>query len=310
MAENPTSLSPTRGDVYLVFGLAVASVIFAVLYVTTGYWPFQAPLWVLCLASVAVTVPLIWRRRYPSQVAWIQTAIFVTAQFGGAMEPGVTQIILFMGVYSIGAWQSNRRAALVSRTLLCTAIFIYLVASVLFQSNGLSDMTVLQVTASFGVSLLTNIAYFGGAWLFGNRAWNQRLLLDELLSANAEVRCQEQQLTRQALDLERVRIARELHDGIAHHITGVGIHAAAARRSLEKNPDKARESSKPSNPPPEKPSMNCVRSSTPSGTRTTRAPVSTTRRATPASATFPNSSTPHVDRDSRSTLSRSVSRDR
>ena len=50
-------------------------------------------------------------------------------------------------------------------------------------------MTVLQVTASFGVSLLTNIAYFGGAWLFGNRAWNQRLLLDELLSANAEVRC-------------------------------------------------------------------------------------------------------------------------
>lgn len=244
MAENPTSLSPTRGDVYLVFGLAVASVIFAVLYVTTGYWPFQAPLWVLCLASVAVTVPLIWRRRYPSQVAWIQTAIFVTAQFGGAMEPGVTQIILFMGVYSIGAWQSNRRAALVSRTLLCTAIFIYLVASVLFQSNGLSDMTVLQVTASFGVSLLTNIAYFGGAWLFGNRAWNQRLLLDELLSANAEVRCQEQQLTRQALDLERVRIARELHDGIAHHITGVGIHAAAARRGLEKNPDKARESLK------------------------------------------------------------------
>ena len=55
---------------------------------------------------------------------------------------------------------------------------------------------------------------------------------------------QERQLTSQALDLERVRIARELHDGIAHHITGVGIHAAAARRSLEKNPDKARESLK------------------------------------------------------------------
>lgn len=244
MAENPTSLRPTRGDVYLVLGLAVASVIFAVLYVTTGYWPFKAPLWVLCLASVAVTVPLIWRRRYPSQVAWIQTAIFVGAQIGGAMEPGVTQIILFMGLYSVGAWQSNRRAALVSRALLCTAILIYLVASMFFQSNGLSDMTVLQVAASFGVSLLTNVAYFGGAWLFGNRAWNQRLLLDELRSANAEVRCQEQQLTRQALDLERVRIARELHDGIAHHITGVGIHAAAARRSLEKNPDKARESLK------------------------------------------------------------------
>lgn len=244
MEENPTSLRPTRGDVYLVLALAAASVVFAVLYVTTGYWPFKVPLWVLCLASVGVTVPLIWRRRYPSQVAWIQTAIFVGAQISGAMEPGVTQIILFMGVYSIGAWQSNRRAALVSRTLLCTAIFIYLVASVFFQSNGLANMTVLQVAASFGVSLLTNVAYFGGAWIFGNRAWSQRNLFNELRSANAEVRSQEQQLTRQALDLERVRIARELHDGIAHHITGVGIHAAAARRSLEKNPDKARESLK------------------------------------------------------------------
>ena len=58
------------------------------------------------------------------------------------------------------------------------------------------------------------------------------------------MREQEQQLTRQALDLERVRIARELHDGVAHHIAGVGIHAAAARRSLEKNPDKAKESLK------------------------------------------------------------------
>ncbi|MGO1264111.1 MAG: DUF7134 domain-containing protein, partial [Brevibacterium aurantiacum] len=227
MAESPTSLRPTRGDVYLVIALAAGSVVFAILYVTTGYWPFKAPLWVLCLASVAVTVPLIWRRRHPSQVAWTQTAIFVGAQIGGAMEPGVTQIILFMGVYSIGAWQSNRRSALVSRALLCTAIFIYLVASVFFQSNGLSDMTVLQITASFGVSLLTNVTYFGGAWLFGDRAWKQRLILDDLRSANAEVRAQEQQLTRQALDLERVRIARELHDGIAHHITGVGIHAAA-----------------------------------------------------------------------------------
>ena len=72
---------------------------------------------------------------------------------------------------------------------MCTAIFIYLVASVFFQSNGLSDMTVLQITASFGVSLLTNVAYFGGAWLFGDRAWKQRLILDDLRSANAEVRC-------------------------------------------------------------------------------------------------------------------------
>ena len=86
---------------YLVLALAVASVIFAILYNTTSYWPFKAPLWVICLDSVVVTFPLIWSRRFPSQIAWIQTTIFVTAQVRDVMEPGVTQIIIFMGVYAI-----------------------------------------------------------------------------------------------------------------------------------------------------------------------------------------------------------------
>ncbi|MDN5877820.1 MAG: sensor histidine kinase [Brevibacterium sp.] len=244
MAENSTPLRPTRGDVYLVLALAAASIVFAVLYNTTGYWPFKGPLWLICLMSMLVTLPLLWRRRCPSQMALVQTAIFVTAQSLSIMEPGVTQIIVFMGVYSVGAWQSNRRVAFISRLLLSVGIFVYLIVSTTMQFTALGDMTVLQFAAASAVSFLINVAFFGGAWLFGNRSWNQRRLVDELRAADAEVRCQEQKLTRQALDLERVRIARELHDGIAHHITGVGIHAAAARRSLEKNPDRARESLK------------------------------------------------------------------
>ncbi|GAA1860152.1 sensor histidine kinase [Brevibacterium marinum] len=244
MAENSTSQTPTRTDVYLVLALAAASIVFAVLYNTTSYWPFKGPLWLICLMSVLVTLPLIWRRRYPSQTAWIQAAVFVTAQALEIMEPGVTQIIVFMGVYAVGAWQRNRRAAFISRLLLCVGIFVYLFVSMILQFESFTDMTVLQFAAGSAVTFLVNVAFFGGAWLFGNRAWSQRRILNELRSANAEIRSQEQQLTNQALDLERVRIARELHDGIAHHITGVGIHAAAARRSLEKNPDKARESLK------------------------------------------------------------------
>lgn len=244
MTDNETSLSPTKGDVYLTIILAVASMVFSVLYTATGNWPFEAPLWVLWLSSAAVSLPLIWRRRYPSQVAWTQAVVFVTAQVFSAIEPGVTQIILFMGLYSVGAWQSNRRAAFISRILYCLGIFLYLNLALAFQINDLSGMTALQIAAGFGINVLVNVAYFGGAWLFGNRAWNQRLLLAELRAANEEVRRQGERLADQALDLERVRIARELHDGVAHHIAGVGIHAAAARRSLTKNPDKAAESLK------------------------------------------------------------------
>ncbi|MGO2642653.1 DUF7134 domain-containing protein, partial [Brevibacterium aurantiacum] len=207
MAENSESLKPTKGDVYLVLALAAASVVFAILYNTTSYWPFKGPLWLICLMSVVVTLPLIWRRRFPSQMAWIQTTIFVTAQVLEVMEPGVTQIIIFMGVYAVGAWQSNRKAAFISRLLLCVGIFVYLIVSTALQFKEMGDMTVLQFAAASGVSFLINIAFFGGAWLFGNRAWKQRRLLEELRSANEEVRSQERQLTSQALDLERVRIA-------------------------------------------------------------------------------------------------------
>lgn len=233
---------PNRSDLWLVAALTVGSLIFAVLYEGSGFWEFKAPLWVVCVLSIAVTVPLLWRRRFPNFVAWLITTLYVTAQILQMMEPGVSQIVLFTSVYAIGAFRYSQRAAFISRCLLCLAILIYVIVSAALQFQDLGDLTFVQFAAATGVTFLINTVFFGGAWLFGNRAWKQRRLLEELRAANEEVREQEQQLTRQALDLERVRIARELHDGVAHHIAGVGIHAAAARRSLEKNPDKAKES--------------------------------------------------------------------
>src|SRR5699024_10507294 len=126
--------------------------------------------------------------------------------------------------------------------LLCLAVFVYVVVSAALQFRDLGEMTFVQFAAATGVTFLINAVFFGGAWLFGNRAFGRRRLLADLQAADAEVREQEQRLTEQALELERVRIARELHAGVAHRTAGVGIHAAAARRSLERNPDKAKES--------------------------------------------------------------------
>ncbi|MCU4297513.1 sensor histidine kinase [Brevibacterium permense] len=238
--ESPTRT--TRGDVYIVVALAVSSVLFAVLYSASSIEILNAPLWASALASVLLTAPLLYRRRYPSQSAFVICLVYSVALVNSAMEIGVSQIILFLGIYSIGPWQRSRRVAFWSRLLLCIGMAVLFTVSLTVQFRALGDFTVLQFAASGGVSFLTNVAFFGGAWVFGNRAWKQRKLMADLRAANDEVREQEQQLARQAVDLERVRIARELHDGVAHHIAGVGIHAAAARRSLERNPDKAKES--------------------------------------------------------------------
>ncbi|MGO3023233.1 MAG: histidine kinase [Brevibacterium sp.] len=242
MTEDEEAIRTTKGDVYIVIGLAVSSMLFAVLYSASSIQVLKAPLWVCCLASVLLTVPLLYRRRYPSQSAFVICLVYSVALVNSAMEIGVSQIVLFMGIYSIGPWQRSRRVAFWSRLLLCIGMAVLFAVSLTVQYRALGDFTILQFAASGGVSFLTNVAFFGGAWIFGNRAWKQRRLMADLRAANDEVREQEQRLTRQALDLERVRIARELHDGVAHHIAGVGIHAAAARRSLDRNPDKAKES--------------------------------------------------------------------
>lgn len=242
MTEDQAPVRTTKSDVYIVIGLAVSSMLFAVLYSASSIQVLKAPLWACCLASVLLTAPLLYRRRFPTQSAFAICLVYSVALVNSAMEIGVSQIVLFMGIYSIGQWQRSRKVAFWSRLLLCIGMAILFTVSLTVQYRALGDFTLLQFAASGGVSFLTNVAFFGGAWLFGNRAWKQRKLMAELRAANEEVREQEQQLTRQALDLERVRIARELHDGVAHHIAGVGIHAAAARRSLEKNPAKAKES--------------------------------------------------------------------
>ncbi|WP_429860935.1 sensor histidine kinase [Brevibacterium spongiae] len=242
MTEDQAPVRTTKSDVYIVIGLAVSSMLFAVLYSASSIQVLKAPLWACCLASVLLTAPLLYRRRFPTQSAFAICLVYSVALVNSAMEIGVSQIVLFMGIYSIGQWQRSRKVAFWSRLLLCIGMAILFTVSLTVQYRALGDFTLLQFAASGGVSFLTNVAFFGGAWLFGNRAWKQRKLMAELRAANEEVREQEQQLTRQALDLERVRIARELHDGVAHHIAGVGIHAAAARRSIEKNPAKAKES--------------------------------------------------------------------
>src|SRR5690606_5432566 len=85
-------------------------------------------------------------------------------------------------------------------------------------------------------NLLINVAYFYGAVVAGQLQWHGARRREQLEAQAATIERQTAELQRQAVVTERVRIARELHDVVAHHVSVIGIQAAAARRMLAGDP--------------------------------------------------------------------------
>jgi signal transduction histidine kinase len=85
-----------------------------------------------------------------------------------------------------------------------------------------------------GSDYLFVVLVFGGAWLLGRlvNQWRARATLAEL---NQEERA------RLAVAEERARIARELHDIVAHGVSVIAVQADAAEAVLSRDPERARE---------------------------------------------------------------------
>ena len=84
-------------------------------------------------------------------------------------------------------------------------------------------------------TLMINVFYFGGAVIGGQFAWRSAQHRERLAEQAATITAQTEELQRQAVVEERMRIARELHDVVAHHVSVIGIQAAAARRVLHRD---------------------------------------------------------------------------
>jgi signal transduction histidine kinase len=81
---------------------------------------------------------------------------------------------------------------------------------------------------------------FGGAWLLGRALRGRGLHAEQLAQRAAQLEAEQQAQARAAVAAERARIARELHDVIAHSVSVMVIQAGAAEQLLEQTPERAR----------------------------------------------------------------------
>lgn len=164
------------------------------------------------------TLPYYARRRAP-------LAVFLTsvAALGALMlrdyDPGALPWVLLLGAYTVAAYRPTGE----------------LVVAALFMAATLMVLLV-DHTAEFGTAgaLSSGIA-FGGAMVLGRsmQARRQRIVAFDREQAEAELRA--------AAD-ERLRIAQELHDVVAHSLGVIAVQAGVGMHVIESDPAEARRS--------------------------------------------------------------------
>ncbi len=206
----------------------------------------DAPTWVEWLTVISGAVLLVFRRRFPLTIALLAGLhMFVT----GVWLPMVMgllpmQIIYFVAFFAGAAWARRRRDMVIVMGLITLFMFAWLswqyavgsgfdeIRESTEDSEGSSLIG--PVTAYILLTTVINLLYFFGAIVGGQVAWRGARQRAELAEQAETIAAQSTQLQRRAVIDERLRIARELHDVVAHHVSVVGVQAAAGRKLLER----------------------------------------------------------------------------
>jgi signal transduction histidine kinase len=235
--------------VWVALGVLLCATVLILLINSMGAFAFgDAPSLTEQFAwGAALSVPLAVRRRYPVPVLIILSVVFIAAQARHIGDNNTPSVALFLAVYTVGAWERNRRVAVWARVGVVIVMFGWLAVAVLDTLGGtrpdFEDAAgpLDPLLSAVLLNVVVNIVYFWAAYGFGNMAWLSARREAEIENRAEQLRLSQEQNTRGAIIAERLRIARDLHDVVAHHVSVMGVQAGAARRVLDKDPELARE---------------------------------------------------------------------
>jgi len=186
-----------------------------------------------------LTFPLVLRRRCPPVTLVCVTLSVLGYTVFGITEGSITATVAFVSIYSVGAYCGRPLADWV-RGVCVAVMFGDLVWVLLFRQIDLGHSKASVVGAGL-LSVGSNLFFFLAAWVIGDVAWASRLREGELAVRNTELQAAHEVIAESAVLDERVRIAREVHDVVAHHVSVMGVQAGAARRVMARSPDQAAE---------------------------------------------------------------------
>ena len=208
-----------------IFDFVVAGLL-ALLVLASDLVPAEAgsaSTWVRMVLGLAATVPLVWRRRAPVAV-WAITGMAALLAMVEHGSPGVLALGPLVALYTV-ALTSPRRVSLAAVGVTIVGVTIGVVAG--------------RPQRIAWDSFIFPVVVVAAAWLIGDNLRVRRAYIAELEAAAARTRAERAAEAAMAASQERARIARELHDVVAHHISVIAVQAGAARMVAEQRGDDA-----------------------------------------------------------------------
>jgi signal transduction histidine kinase len=144
--------------------------------------------------------------------------------------------LLFMQVsqfaFAFGVWPMGAVYGLIDLAIILAIL----------KSYGLTDPNL----ASAGVQLFVGLVFVQVCILLMRKSFTEteraERLLQELQAAHMELKAAQEKEKDLAVAEERVRLARDIHDGLGHHLTVLSIQLQAAEKLVDRNPQAAAES--------------------------------------------------------------------
>ncbi|MEU7692334.1 histidine kinase [Microbispora hainanensis] len=176
----------------------------------------------LLLLSAALIVPLTWRRDHPREVFAVVSAVsFVQWLLGVIVLPA--NIAVLVALYNV-----------VARSTLLWALAAGAVAEF-----GLL-LAMLRWSLEAGRAWVSSSAFIVAVWLAGIYTNTRRRYVESLVERAERAERERDQQARIAAAAERARIARELHDVVAHNVSVMVVQADGAGYAIDSDPEQAR----------------------------------------------------------------------
>jgi len=169
------------------------------------------------------TAPIAMRRRRPL-LALTLSSVAVLLHVSSSWPEGAMPMATLLLTYTVAAWDTPRQAAVGLGV-------VYLVLVIL----GMTDTPGLDT-----LGVVANLAIFTVAWTVGIALRARREALDSRVREAEERAEGERQRAARALAEERLRIAQELHDVVAHSMSVIAVQAGAGAHVCDERPEQAR----------------------------------------------------------------------